>query len=186
MCRLFGCRTAAPSAGAHELLHGANALRVQSREHPDGWGLGWYAGRVPQVVRSLSAAHGDEDFEEVSSFVTATTILAHIRKASVGKIALENTHPFEWGPWLFAHNGTISEWRLIAPAVESRIESGFRAKITGETDSERCLYLFLTCLAQRCDPTAATFAHAAAALQEAVAMVRPAARHPGPPHPGPR
>src|SRR5205823_4678605 len=99
MCRLFGCRTAAPGGVAHELLHGANALRVQSREHPDGWGLGWYAGRVPQVVRSLTAAHGDEDFEEVSSFVTASTILAHLRKASVGRVALENTHPFEWGPW---------------------------------------------------------------------------------------
>ena len=44
MCRLFGCRTATPGAVAHELLHGANALRVQSREHPDGWGLGWYVG----------------------------------------------------------------------------------------------------------------------------------------------
>src|SRR5438477_70215 len=76
MCRLFGCRTAAPGGVAHELLHGANALRVQSREHPDGWGLGWYVGRVPQVVRSLTAAHGDDDFEEVSSFVTASTFLA--------------------------------------------------------------------------------------------------------------
>src|SRR5438128_8982975 len=110
MCRLFGCRTVTPGAVAHELLHGANALRIQSREHPDGWGLGWYVGRVPQVVRSLTAAHGDEDFEEVSSFVTASTILAHIRKASIGRVALENTHPFEWGPWLFAHNGTVPEW----------------------------------------------------------------------------
>src|SRR5207244_622454 len=89
MCRLFGCRTAAPGGVAHELLHGANALRVQSREHPDGWGLGWYVGRVPQVVRSLTAAHGDEDFEEVSSFVTASTILAHIRKASIGRVAVD-------------------------------------------------------------------------------------------------
>jgi len=183
MCRLFGCRTAAPGAAAHELLHGANALRVQSREHPDGWGLGWYVGRVPQVVRSLSPAHGDEDFEQVGSFVTASTILAHLRKASVGAVSLANTHPFEWGPWLFAHNGTISDWRFIAPDVEARIESSFRAKITGETDSERCFYLFLTCLAHRCDPTAATFAHAAAALQEAVGIVRAAARNAGQPEP---
>src|SRR5438270_366751 len=168
MCRLFGCRTVTPGAVAHELLHGANALRIQSREHPDGWGLGWYVGRVPQVVRSLSAAHGDEDFEHVGSFVTASTILAHLRKASVGAVSLVNTHPFEWGPWLFAHNGTISDWRLISPAVETRIDAGLRAKLRGETDSERCFYLFLTCLADRCDPTSATFAHAAAALDQAV------------------
>ena len=171
MCRLFGCRTAAPGGVAHELLHGANALRVQSREHPDGWGLGWYAGRVPQVVRSLTAAHGDEDFEEVSSFVTATTILAHIRKASVGKIALENTHPFEWGPWLFAHNGTIPDWERARGPLEASIDPALRTSLRGETDSERCFLLFLTRLSRRCDPASATFADAAAALAETVNTV---------------
>ncbi len=171
MCRLFGCRTAAPGGVAHELLHGANALRVQSREHPDGWGLGWYVGRVPQVTRSLTAAHGDEDFEEVSSFVTASTILAHIRKASVGRVALENTHPFEWGPWLFAHNGTIPEWEKCRAALESEIDPALRDKLRGETDSERCFLVFLTHLSRRCDPTAAGFEDAAAALAETVQIV---------------
>jgi predicted glutamine amidotransferase len=172
MCRLFGCRTAAPGAVAHELLHGANALRVQSREHPDGWGVGWYAGRVPQVVRSLSAAHGDEDFEEVSSFVTAPTIVAHIRKASVGRVALENTHPFEWGPWLFAHNGTVPDWERCRGTVEAAIDPAFRAKLGGETDSERCFLIFLTVLSRLCDPSAAPFPQAATALAETVEIVR--------------
>lgn len=168
MCRLFGCRTAAPGGVAHELLHGANALRVQSREHPDGWGLGWYVGRVPQVVRSLTAAHGDEDFEEVSSFVKASTILAHIRKASIGRVSLENTHPFEWGPWLFAHNGTLPRWEESRAAVEAEIEPALRDKLRGETDSERCFLAFLSRLSRRCDPTMASFADAAAALEETV------------------
>src|SRR5438132_171414 len=129
MCRLFGCRTAAPGGVAHELLHGANALRVQSREHPDGWGLGWYAGRVPQVVRSLTAAHGDDDFEEVSSFVTASTILAHIRKASIGRVALENTHPFEWGPWL--HEPVPpgrSPWREVRAGTIVGVDADLRLR----------------------------------------------------------
>jgi glutamine amidotransferase len=41
----------------------------------------------------------------------------------------------------------------------------------------------LTCLAGRCDPTGATFAHAAAALQEAVGIVRAAARNTAQPEP---
>ena len=171
MCRLFGCRAAAPGGVAHELLHGANALRVQSREHPDGWGLGWYVDRVPRVVRSLSAAHGDDDFEEVSSFVTASTILAHIRKASIGRVSFENTHPFEWGPWLFAHNGTVPGWEERRAAVESEIDAALRDKLRGETDSERCFLVFLTRLARRCDPTTARFDDAAAALAEAVEIV---------------
>ncbi len=66
MCRLFGCRSRASSRVSHELFHGANALRVQSREHPDGWGLGWYENGAPRVVRSLTPAHGDTDFEKLS------------------------------------------------------------------------------------------------------------------------
>src|SRR2546429_2086833 len=174
MCRLFGCRTAAPGGVAHELLHGANALRVQSREHPDGWGLGWYVGRVPQVVRSLTAAHGDEDFEEVSSFVTASTILAHVRKASVGRVALENTHPFEWGPWLFVHNGTVPAWDACRAAIERAIEPSLARALQGETDSERCFLVFLSRLMRRCDPLRASLDQAAAALAETVALVRAA------------
>jgi glutamine amidotransferase len=83
MCRLFGSRTRAPSRVAHELFHGANALRVQSREHPDGWGLGWYENGAPRVVRSLTPAHGDQDFEKLSQFVHAQTVVAHVRKASI-------------------------------------------------------------------------------------------------------
>src|SRR2546425_10816753 len=153
MCGVSGCRPAAPGGVAHELLHGANALRVQSREHPDGWGLGWYVGRVPQVVRSLTAAHGDEDFEEVSSFVTASTILAHIRKASIGRVALENTHPFEWGPWLFAHNGTVPGWEERRGALEGEIGGALRGKLRGGTGSERRLLVFFARPARRCGPT---------------------------------
>src|SRR5712671_1687110 len=170
-CRTRAHRGAAPGGVAHELLHGANALRVQSREHPDGWGLGWYVDRVPQVVRSLTAAHGDDDFEEVSSFVTASTILAHIRKASIGRVSFENTHPFEWGPWLFAHNGTVPGWEERRAGMESEIDPALRNELRGETDSERCFLVFLTRLSRRCDPTAARFEDAAAAMGETVQIV---------------
>jgi glutamine amidotransferase len=49
----------------------------------------------------------------------------------------------------------------------------------GETDSERCFHLFLTRLARRCDPTSASFAHAAAALAETIAIVRRCAERSG-------
>jgi glutamine amidotransferase len=35
------------------------------------------------------------------------TVLAHLRRATVGRVALENTHPFCHGSWVFAHNGTL-------------------------------------------------------------------------------
>lgn len=172
MCRLFGSRTRASSAVSHELFHGANALRVQSREHPDGWGLGWYENGVPRVVRSLTPAHGDQDFEKLSQFVAAQTVIAHVRKASVGRVAPENTHPFQRGPWLFAHNGTLPNWEAGRARLEERIDPSLRAQLHGETDSERCFLLFLSRLRRRCDLERADLDSAVAALAETVAQVR--------------
>lgn len=169
MCRLFGSRSLRPGGVAHELLLGSNALRAQSREHPDGWGLAWYVGDQPQVARSLEPAHADDDFERISEFVQAATVLAHIRKASVGRIALENTHPFQHGPWLFAHNGTLPCWDRSRAELERQIDPALRVGLAGETDSERCFLLFLTRLARRGPLSGARFEDAAQALRETVA-----------------
>ena len=172
MCRLFGVRTRAPSGVSHELFHGANALRVQSREHPDGWGLGWYESGVPRVVRSLTPAHGDQEFEQLSQYVSAQTVVAHVRKASIGRIAPENTHPFQRGRWLFAHNGTLPDWDKTRPALEELIDPSLRSVLHGETDSERCFFLFLSHLRRRCPADDADVHSAAESLAETVSAVR--------------
>jgi predicted glutamine amidotransferase len=41
-------------------------------------------------------------------------IIAHVRKATIGEVALENAHPFVrelWGrQWVFAHNGDLKDY----------------------------------------------------------------------------
>jgi predicted glutamine amidotransferase len=179
MCRLFGCRSRDPSGVSHELLHGANALRAQSREHPDGWGVGWYEDQAPRVVRSLTPAHGDADFEKLSRFVSAQTVIAHVRKASVGKVAEVNTHPFQRGPWLFAHNGTLPDWERVRGPLEELIEPALQKELRGETDSERCFLLFLSRLRRQRGPERADISSAAAALAETVALIREIAEREG-------
>ena len=179
MCRLFGSRSRDRGGVSHELFHGANALRVQSREHPDGWGVGWYEGNVPRVIRSLTPAHGDADFEKLSHFVAAQTVLAHVRKASVGRVAPENTHPFQHGPWLFAHNGTIPDWERARGPLEASIDPALRSSLRGETDSERCFLIFLSRMRRRCDLEDADVESACAALAETVAAVREIAERSG-------
>jgi glutamine amidotransferase len=64
--------------------------------------------------------------------IKSDNVIAHIRKATQGRVALENTHPFVrelWGRyWVFAHNGDL---KGFAP----RLHGAFRP--VGETDSER-------------------------------------------------
>ena len=46
--------------------------------------------------------------------IKSDNVIAHIRKATQGRTALENTHPFVrelWGRyWAFAHNGHLVDY----------------------------------------------------------------------------
>jgi predicted glutamine amidotransferase len=150
MCRLFGFRSNVPAAVHRSLVTERNSLLHQSREHKDGWGIAAYhEGELPLVAHGVGPAHSDPDFERVSSQVSARTVVAHIRLASVGSVERRNTHPFLHGRWSFVHNGTLREFNQHRNEVESLIRPDLRALIQGATDSERCFYLFLTRLARR-------------------------------------
>jgi predicted glutamine amidotransferase len=150
MCRLFGFRSVVPSAVHPALVTEKNALIIQSREHKDGWGIAAYgADPLPSVARGLSAAHCDPDFQRVSSLVSARTVVAHLRLASVGPVELDNAHPFLHRRWSFVHNGTLRNFARHQESVESLIRPDLRSLIRGATDSERCFYLFLTRLSAR-------------------------------------
>lgn len=144
MCRLFGFRSGVPSRVHESLVREQNSLRVQAREHQDGWGIAHYLGEEPEVAHGLGPAHGDPEFERVSSLVSSHAVLAHVRKASIGRVDLANAHPFVSGRWAFAHNGTVRDYQAHRLALEAEIAPGLRARLRGETDSERCFYLFLT------------------------------------------
>lgn len=145
MCRLFGFRSNDASEVHRSLVLEKNSLRAQSVEHKDGWGIAYYNRRPdPEVAFGLGPAYQDPDFERVSSLVTSNAVIGHIRLASVGTVTLRNAHPFIYRQWTFAHNGTVCDWAIHAREIETLIDPDFRALIKGETDSERCFYLFLT------------------------------------------
>ena len=150
MCRLFGFRSAVPAAVHPALVTEKNSLVIQSREHRDGWGIAAYNLEPrPTVAHGVGPAHSDPDFHRVSSLVSAQTVVAHVRQASVGAVELRNSHPFLHGRWSFVHNGTLRNFERHKAAVEALIGSQFRPNIQGTTDSERCFNIFLTRLSAR-------------------------------------
>ncbi len=151
MCRLFGFRSNLPCRVHHSLVLEKNSLRVQSVEHKDGWGIASYdVGLFPQVARGLGAAHMDPEFDRVSSLLSSHTVIAHVRLASVGPVQACNAHPFIHRSWTFAHNGTLQRFVDHQKEIEALIDPDFRSLLRGDTDSERCFYLFLTLLRARC------------------------------------
>src|SRR4051812_14327304 len=102
MCRLYGIH-----AGKPVRMHRAfAALRSQSHEHKDGWGVVRFVGDRPEVEVGIDPAHRSSKFFELASG-EARSLLAHIRLASVGKVCPTNSHPFVAEGWAFTHNGTI-------------------------------------------------------------------------------
>ena len=138
MCRLFGFRSSVDIGVHHSLVLAENALALQSNRNPDGWGIGFYEGDAPILRRGVSKAMGDDDFARLARFVRSQTVIAHVRLGTVGENKPENTHPFSFGRWIFAHNGTLREMEKFEPALMRAIDPDLREKIAGDTDSERC------------------------------------------------
>jgi predicted glutamine amidotransferase len=170
MCRLFALHARTPSSVYHSLWSAPTALARQSVKHPDGWGVAHLEDGELRVTRALGAAHGSEAFRDHVKALTASLVLAHIRKASVGGHVLENTHPFTHDGWVFAHNGTIRKFETRRGDFEQRIDPGLRTHLSGETDSERCFFLFLSELARA--PRGETVDRASRALARVATYAR--------------
>ncbi len=142
MCRMVGVVAERPLKLRAVLLDGARSLRGLSPEHPDGWGVAARVGESWKVEKGLAcAARCDRHTETVSTLETSLAI-AHVRKATVGSIGWDNTHPFVRGDFVLAHNGTV---RDLAP-LTARTAPEHTAAVRGDTDSERVFAFVLTCI----------------------------------------
>ncbi len=144
MCRLFGFRSVIQSQVHRSLLAADNALGVQSNSHPDGWGVAYYVDGAPHVTRSPQFALNDQLFHRLSGVVSSETVLAHVRKATQGDNTVLNCHPFQYGRWVFAHNGDIPNFSETRQRLLSEIAPRLRRFVLGDTDSEVVFYILLT------------------------------------------
>lgn len=137
MCRVFGCVAAEPISVRHDLLDADNPLIRQSEEHDSGWGMAVYKradGELPRCLRFPDAAYRDDAFVDATD-VRGRIFNVHVRRATMGGLSAENTHPFCLGPYTFCHNGTIVRFpKLLEPGV---------TQPSGQTDSEHFFNLLM-------------------------------------------
>lgn len=131
MCQLLGMNCKEP-ATINFSLDGFVARGGLTDEHKDGWGIAFFEeNRWQRFVDEKPAAHSPLSEQIKQQHIKSRTILAHIRKATVGDVELRNCHPFQrklWGQdWIFTHNGTLKEFH---PPLNGRFSP------EGETDSE--------------------------------------------------
>lgn len=144
MCELFAYSSRVPARvrlafrefARHGGPHAAN---------PDGWGAAYLDGADAHVLReaqpatrsAFAAVLEQHDFH-------SPLVIAHIRRASRGPVALVNTQPFAREQWgrrqLFAHNGDLPDIGRALP-----LRPGLHRPL-GQTDSEHAFYALLQAL----------------------------------------
>lgn len=149
MCRLFGFTSIINSQVHSSLVHAENALVSQSLKHSDGWGVAYYRENVPHLIKSTDRAVDDHIFHKVSGVVSSQTVVAHLRKATQGNLTILNSHPFQYGKWIFAHNGNLKNFESYRDKLVNEIDLELRRFILGSTDSEVFFYLLLSAVKKR-------------------------------------
>jgi predicted glutamine amidotransferase len=130
--------------------------------HHDGWGIAFFEGAGVRHFVDHQAAIASPIAELIKQYpIKSTNVIAHIRKATQGQVALENCHPFVrelWGKyWVFAHNGDL---KAFAPVLNG----AFRP--VGTTDSELAFCYVMQELRRRFGDTAPGIAALRVALAE--------------------
>jgi len=129
MCQLLGMNANTPT----DVMFSFTGLASRADAHGDGFGIAFFEGRGVRLFVDPQSARDSPVAALVKAYaIRSENVIAHVRKATQGRVALENTHPFVrelWGRyWVCAHNGDLRGWR--AP-----LHAAFRP--VGDTDSER-------------------------------------------------
>lgn len=131
MCELFALNASTPSAATFS-FSGFSARGGDTGHHADGWGMAFHDGLDCRLFIDTGRACDAPLAEFLRKHpLRARTVLAHVRKATQGAVALANCHPFqrEWlgRHWLFCHNGDLGDFR---PPLDGPYQP------VGSTDSE--------------------------------------------------
>lgn len=105
------------------------------RLHGDGWGVAFYDGKDVRLIKDAGEAKGSPWVKLIKQQeIHSDTVIAHIRKSTIGEVSHRNTHPFtrelSGTMHTFAHNGTLKD-------IQSHhLFKNHRFHPVGSTDSE--------------------------------------------------
>ncbi|MGY5393660.1 class II glutamine amidotransferase [Acinetobacter sp. NigerLNRRAM0016] len=138
MCQLLGMNCATPTDITFSFRGFSQRAGITS-DHCDGFGIAFFEDKACRLFVDNQSAVESPIAELIRNYpIKSRNVIAHIRKATQGKINLENSHPFMrelWGrQWIFAHNGDLLDFD---PPLTGRFTP------IGNTDSERAFCFLL-------------------------------------------
>lgn len=144
MCQLLALNSNHPAAITFS-FEGFVARGGLTDNHRDGWGIAFFEDTGCRLFIDYQASINSPVAQLIKHYpIKSTNIIAHVRRATQGKVSLPNCHPFMrelWGKyWVFAHNGDLKDFH---PELNGHyLPVGF-------TDSEAAFCLILQGLRER-------------------------------------
>ena len=146
MARLFGFIGNRSDLGSRVLDVDADALATRAQGKRLGWGVGFYqAGEVLLRRRPID----DREVIDLASLtrdVRTDALVGNVRGVAFGEPRTQNTQPFRYREWLFAHHGTVNKFEQLRNRLADSIPDYLRGNVRGETDSELIFFLYLSFL----------------------------------------
>lgn len=144
MCQLLGMNCNVPT----DIVFSFTGFATRgggTDHHADGWGIAFFEGAGVRHFVDYQPAIESPIAELIRRVpIKSKNVIAHIRKATQGRVALENCHPFVrelWGRYfVFAHNGDLKNF---TPELHGPYQP------VGTTDSERAFCYILQQLRRR-------------------------------------
>lgn len=173
MARLFGYFANQTDRIRCALAVEGDALALGNGVKLDGWGVGSYQGNEVLLRRKPTEQREGLDFRDLVRDLRTDCAIVHARTATVGTRSLENTHPFRFRQWLFAHTGSVPGFADLRGKLVEALPDFLARNVRGETDSEVLFSLFLSFVHQtgRLDDPELDRRAIATALQQVVQLV---------------
>jgi predicted glutamine amidotransferase len=122
---------------------GTHVALTEPDRLPSAYGFGYYRNSDVLLGKRPSGAPSAMSLAQLAGAVDSEALVVHARYATVGDQKDENTHPFRFRRWLFAHDGTVEAWREVKPRLLSSLPDFLRRNVEGDTDSEHAFMVFL-------------------------------------------
>lgn len=164
MCRLLGyCSRGSRSVAGLLTVEWLRAFTALSAYHSDGWGMAWYDGDGPHIHKSALRAEVEPGYAQRAERALGDLGLVHLRWATPGLgVGYDNSHPFRFGPYAFAHNGAIHPQDRLG----DMLPADWERRVDGTTDSERYLLHIMWRLEERRGDMIAAIADTVASIAE--------------------
>lgn len=143
MTGLFGFLASRPQVGASVLSADAGPVEVREAGESLRWGVGYFEGDEILLRRRPADPRTVVPIGQMVANVQANQLIGYYGSAKLNAMHTDDTHPFRYRTWLFAHAGVIDARPAVREKLMQVLPDFLRASLRGETPGELLFHMFL-------------------------------------------